>query len=61
LAHKDARLALAAGEATGVNLPAATLVTEQFQQLIDEGLGGKDCSLIVKYATPDGSPRGYTP
>ncbi|RIT26309.1 3-hydroxyisobutyrate dehydrogenase, partial [Mycobacteroides abscessus] len=38
-----------------------TMVTEQFQQLIDEGLGGKDCSLIVKYATPDGSPRGYTP
>ncbi|SKX42323.1 3-hydroxyisobutyrate dehydrogenase [Mycobacteroides abscessus subsp. massiliense] len=44
-----------------MKLPAATMVTEQFQQLIDEGLGAKDCSLIVKYATPDGSARGYAP
>lgn len=60
LAHKDALLALAAGEATGVKLPAAALAAEQLGQLQQEGLGGKDCSLIVKYATPDGAVRGYT-
>lgn len=60
-ALKDVSLALAAGKLTGVNLPAAELTAGQFQTLIDEGLGGKDCSLIVKLASPNGEVRGFTP
>ncbi|MCD7101797.1 NAD(P)-dependent oxidoreductase [Pseudoclavibacter sp. 13-3] len=61
LASKDIGLALEAGRQTGVHLPAATLAAEQLQRLIDEGLGGKDCTLIAKYATPDGTLRGWQP
>ncbi|MFI7483389.1 3-hydroxyisobutyrate dehydrogenase [Kocuria sp. M1R5S2] len=61
LAAKDAGLALMAGEQTGVHLPAAKLVTEKLQQLLDEGLGDKDCSLITKYAAPDGRIAGWDP
>lgn len=61
LAAKDAGLALMAGEQTGVQLPAAKLVAERLQQLIDEGLGDKDCSLITKYAAPDGKIPGWDP
>lgn len=61
LAAKDIGLALAAGEHTGVNLPAARLVAERFQELIDEGLADKDCSLIAKYAAPDGAIPGWDP
>ena len=61
LAAKDIGLALAAGEQTDVNLPAARLVAERFQELIDEGLAGKDCSLIAKYAAPDGKIPGWDP
>lgn len=61
LAAKDAGLALMAGEQTGVELPAAKLVAERLQQLIDEGLGDKDCSLITKYAAPDGKIPGWDP
>ncbi|MFI7495609.1 3-hydroxyisobutyrate dehydrogenase [Kocuria sp. M4R2S49] len=61
LAAKDAGLALMAGEQTGVQLPAAELVAEKLQQLIDEGLGDKDCSLITKYAAPDGKIPGWNP
>lgn len=61
LAAKDIGLALAAGEQTDVNLPAARLVAERFQELIDEGLADKDCSLIVKYAAPDGAIPGWDP
>jgi 3-hydroxyisobutyrate dehydrogenase len=50
-----------AGEQTGVHLPAAALVAEKLQQLIDEGLGDKDCSLITKYAAPDGKIQGWDP
>lgn len=59
LAAKDIGLALAAGEQTDVNLPAARLVAERFQELIDEGLADKDCSLIAKYAAPDGAIPGW--
>lgn len=61
LAAKDIGLALAAGKQTDVNLPAARLVAERFQELIDEGLAGKDCSLIAKYAAPDGKIPGWDP
>ena len=61
LAAKDIGLALAAGEQTDVNLPAARLVAERFQELIDEGLADKDCSLIAKYAAPDGQIPGWDP
>lgn len=61
LAAKDIGLALAAGEQTDVNLPAARLVAERFQELIDEGLADKDCSLIAKYAAPDGAIPGWDP
>lgn len=61
LAVKDIGLALAAGEQTDVNLPAARLVAERFQELIDEGLADKDCSLIAKYAAPDGAIPGWDP
>ena len=58
-AHKDVSLALAAGKLTGVRLPGVELAAQQFQQLMDEGLGDRDCSLIVKYASPDGTVRGF--
>ena len=61
LAAKDVGLALSAGEQTGVNLPAAELAAQRFQRLIDEGYGDRDCSLIVKYAAPDGKVQGWNP
>lgn len=61
LAAKDAGLALLAGEQTGVHLPAAQVVAQRFQQLVDEGYGDKDCTLITKYAAPDGKIRGWDP
>lgn len=61
LAAKDAGLALAAGEQTGVNLPAAEVAAQRFNRLIDEGYGDRDCSLIAKYAAPDGQIRGWDP
>src|SRR5699024_11869140 len=48
LANKDVNLAVEAGEAAGLNLPAAQLARSQLQHLIEEGHGGKDCSLITK-------------
>ncbi len=61
LARKDVGLALDAGAMTGLDLPAAALAREHFDRLIGEGLGDKDCSLIVKNLAPDGKVRGYTP
>ena len=61
LARKDCGLALAAGEATGVRLPAASLAFAQLEQLAAEGFGGKDCSLVTRFASPDGSLRGWDP
>lgn len=61
LARKDVGLALDAGQSTGVRLPAATLAAEHFDELISQGLGDKDCSLIVKNITPDGTVRGWNP
>ncbi len=61
LARKDCGLAVQAGELTGVHLPAATLALSQLDELIAEGLGGKDCTLVAKLVTPDGTLRGYDP
>ena len=61
LARKDVGLALDAGESTGVRLPAATLARQHFDELIEQGLGDKDCSLIVKNLLPDGAVRGWSP
>lgn len=61
LARKDCSLAVQAGAATGVHLPAAELALSQFEQLVDEGLGAKDCMLITKLASPDGTLVGYDP
>ena len=59
LARKDVGLALDAGALTGVKLPAASLARDHFDALIADGLADKDCSLIVKQISPDGSVRGY--
>jgi len=61
LARKDCSLALQAGAAAGLHLPAAELALSQFEQLIGEGLGAKDTMLITKLVTADGSLRGYDP
>ena len=61
LARKDCALAVQAGETTGVHLPAAQLPLSQLVQLAEEGLGGKDCTLVTRFATPDGTLRGYDP
>ncbi|MGO4617740.1 3-hydroxyisobutyrate dehydrogenase [Nocardia sp. 2YAB30] len=52
LANKDIGLALRAGESTNTPLPTATIVAAQLQELIDTGLGGRDCSLIIKHIDP---------
>lgn len=59
LALKDVTLALAAGELTDLPLQAAKLAHQQFTQLVDEGLGEKDCSLITKLVSPDGTAPGF--
>lgn len=59
LALKDITLALDAGELTGVRLEAARLARTRFRQLVDEGLADRDCSLISKYVSPDGTAPGY--
>src|SRR4029453_2643523 len=61
LAEKDLSFAVAAGEQAGLHLPAAGIALDQFERLIEEGFGGKDCSLIVKYASADGSVAGFDP
>ena len=61
LAQKDLSFALDAGDAAGLPMPASRIALEQFERLIDEGFGGKDASLIVKYASADGSVAGFHP
>ncbi|TFD64203.1 3-hydroxyisobutyrate dehydrogenase [Cryobacterium ruanii] len=48
LANKDIGLAVAAAAATDTPLEIGTHVQQLFQRLIDQGQGGKDCSMIVK-------------
>ncbi|MGD7003798.1 3-hydroxyisobutyrate dehydrogenase [Corynebacterium halotolerans] len=59
LARKDVGLALDAGAAAGISLPAANLAREQFDRLIEEGMATKDCTLIAKYVNPTGDVRGW--
>jgi 3-hydroxyisobutyrate dehydrogenase len=61
LAQKDLSFAVAAGDVAGLHLPASRVALEQFDRLIDEGYGGKDCSLIVKYASAEGRIEGFDP
>ncbi len=61
LARKDCGLAVLAGETTGVHLPAARLALSQLDELIADGLGGKDCTLVARLASPDGTLRGFDP
>ncbi|WP_448808076.1 NAD(P)-dependent oxidoreductase [Agromyces bauzanensis] len=61
LADKDLRFALAAAEHAGLKTPAAHLALDQFEQLIDEGYGEKDCSLVVKFVPGDGQVAGFDP
>ena len=48
LMHKDVGLALAGAKTQGVDLPAATLVYEKLQQLIDDGWGDADTSILIR-------------
>ena len=61
LAEKDLRFALAAADDARLNTPAAQLALQQFDQLIDEGYGEKDCSLVVKFVPADGQVAGFDP
>jgi 3-hydroxyisobutyrate dehydrogenase len=61
LAHKDCGLAVRAGDAAGMRLPAASLALSQLDELMAEGLGHKDCTLVTKLVAPDGRLRGYEP
>lgn len=59
LALKDVTLALEAGELTDLSLAAAELAAQKFQLLVDDGLADKDCSLISKLVSPEGTAPGY--
>lgn len=59
LCHKDITLAVAGAEEAGVRVPAAVLIRDQLQRLLDDGLGGKDCTLVVREASPDGAVAGW--
>ncbi|CAI9392071.1 NAD(P)-dependent oxidoreductase [Microbacterium sp. T2.11-28] len=61
LARKDCALAVAAGESSGMRLPAARLALAQLDQLVDEGWGAKDCTLVARFPSPDGTLRGFDP
>jgi 3-hydroxyisobutyrate dehydrogenase-like beta-hydroxyacid dehydrogenase len=50
LGLKDLRLTLAAGEALGVPLPTASLVSDQLSAAIAEGQGDFDWSVIARLA-----------
>lgn len=59
LCYKDVTLAVSGAEAAGVAVPAATLIRDQLQRLLDDGLGGKDCTLVIRETSPDGSVDGW--
>ncbi len=50
LGFKDVNLAFEAADAKGTTLPAATIVRENMQAAIDQGLGDKDWSILAKVA-----------
>ncbi|MCQ9369272.1 3-hydroxyisobutyrate dehydrogenase [Brevibacterium sp. 50QC2O2] len=53
LMHKDVGLALAGAQEAGIDLPAATLVHENLSKLIEEGLGNKDTTILIKQIDPN--------
>lgn len=59
LAEKDLSLAVAGADDTGVHVPAARIVLEQLRALQAEGLGGLDCTLVARFASPDGTLEGF--
>jgi 3-hydroxyisobutyrate dehydrogenase len=59
LADKDINLALAAGRATGVPLRGAAVAAELLGRAVGEGLGDLDCTIVTKYANPDGDLAGW--
>lgn len=48
LMHKDLGLALTGAKTQEVDLPAASLVYEKLQQLIDDGWGNHDTSILIR-------------
>ncbi|WAL39429.1 3-hydroxyisobutyrate dehydrogenase [Brevibacterium sp. BRM-1] len=60
LMHKDVGLAIEGAKTQGVDLPAASLVYEQLQKLIDEDLAGLDTTALIKNIDPEaeGLPQG---
>ena len=61
LAEKDLTFAVEAAEASGLEVPAAEIALDQFRRLIAEGYAEKDCSLVAKFPSPDGTVAGFTP
>ena len=61
LAEKDLSFAVEAAAAAGLRIPAARIALDQFERLIGEGYGDKDCSLIAKFASADGRVPGFDP
>lgn len=61
LAEKDLSLAVAGADETGVHVPAARIVLEQLRALQAEGLGALDCTLVARFASPDGTLEGFDP
>lgn len=59
LALKDVSLAVEAGELADLSLEAAALAQQKFASLVNEGLADKDCSLIAKLVSADGSAPGF--
>ena len=57
LMHKDVGLALDGAKTQGVDLPAATLVHEQLQKLIDADMGGLDTSALIFNIDPEAEGR----
>lgn len=53
LMHKDLGLALAGAETQELDLPAASLVYEKLQKLIDDGWGGFDTSILIRNIDAD--------
>ncbi|MDR1190016.1 MAG: 3-hydroxyisobutyrate dehydrogenase [Bifidobacteriaceae bacterium] len=59
LALKDVSLALEAGRAAGLRLPAADLAKQELEELIGQGLGAMDCTLVAKLVNPSAELDGY--
>lgn len=53
LALHDIELALAAAEQAGLDLPAARYTAGQLAQLVEEGFGQKDASLVIRTIDPE--------